>query len=134
MLADRGRRLAWGRAAAEHGFRRLTRGTTPEPVLTDGLRWAAYRASARSTRVIDDRTRASYTAPTPPKCSVAGFDALESDFDAQTAGSPTEEQGSYTLTFTNVGREWLGGMYDISRGVSHAPASSWTSPTSAVTA
>jgi hypothetical protein len=56
---------AWG------GFHRLVKGKVPEPVLTDGRRWAAYPVTGRRTRVVDDGSGTVYTVDTPSGCSLA---------------------------------------------------------------
>jgi hypothetical protein len=58
-------------SAARGGFHRLVRAKVPEPVLTDGRRWAAYPVPGRRTRVVDDGTGTSYNVDTPPGCGLA---------------------------------------------------------------
>ena len=58
-------------APAEGGFHRIVPMRTPDPVLTDGRRWAAYIVAGHGTHVVDDRTGAAYEVKTPPGCELA---------------------------------------------------------------
>ena len=59
--------VAWS-APAEAKPRFKALGESFGPVVTDGVRWAAYQPIRGQTRVIDTRERVAYTVLTPPDC------------------------------------------------------------------
>jgi hypothetical protein len=128
---------AWS-AAESHGFKRLEAGDLKVPVITDGVRYAAYQRRQRGkTRILDTKRGTSYDARTPNRsCELTAVAAglllwrceeargsypvlldikarrrlTVRGVDALFADVRRRAAGSpYNIELYEVGRHWIGG-------------------------